>query len=129
MPISVEFLNCPHCVDSFAFDFQKLTSLTLHSRVRVRCPRCGKTVEVVTDAYSLIHGADPNGDMPSLHCHIKLRVCKSGWCARFAGNAGWSPAYTTRSSAWLSLLRVLFLRLVDEIPAEQNDLTRIGVKR
>jgi hypothetical protein len=59
MPMSVAFFNCPHCVDSFAFDFQKLKSLTLWSRVRIRCPRCGNTVEVVTNAYSVIHNADP----------------------------------------------------------------------
>jgi len=59
MPITVAFFNCPHCVDSFAFDFQKLKSLTRHSRVRVRCPDCQNVVEVVTNAYSVIHGADP----------------------------------------------------------------------
>jgi hypothetical protein len=57
--MSVALFNCPFCVDSFAFDFQKLKSLTLHSRVQVRCPGCGNTVEVVTNAYSVIHGADP----------------------------------------------------------------------
>ncbi len=59
MTMSVAFFNCPHCVDSFAFDWQKLKGLTLHSRVEVRCPGCGNTVEVVTNAYSLIHNADP----------------------------------------------------------------------
>jgi hypothetical protein len=59
MTMSIAFFNCPHCVDSFAFDFQKLTSLTLHSRVRVRCPGCQNVVEVVTNAYSVIHNADP----------------------------------------------------------------------
>ena len=59
MTITVAFFNCPHCVDSFAFDFQKLKSLTLHSRVRVRCPGCQNVVEVVTNAYSVIHNADP----------------------------------------------------------------------
>ena len=57
--MSIAFFNCPHCVDSFAFDFKKLISLTLHSRVRVRCPGCQNVVEVVTNAYSVIHGADP----------------------------------------------------------------------
>jgi hypothetical protein len=33
---------------------------TLDSRVEVRCPGCGNTVEVVTNAYSLIHNRDPN---------------------------------------------------------------------
>ena len=47
MTMSIAFFNCPHCVDSFAFDFQKLKSLTLHSRVRVRCPGCQNAVEVV----------------------------------------------------------------------------------
>ena len=37
MTMRVAFFNCPHCVDSFAFDCKKLLSLTLHSRVRVRC--------------------------------------------------------------------------------------------
>jgi endogenous inhibitor of DNA gyrase (YacG/DUF329 family) len=60
MTMSVAFFNCPHCVDSLAFDFQKLKSLMLHSRVMVRCPGCGNTVEVVTNAYSLIHNTEPN---------------------------------------------------------------------
>jgi hypothetical protein len=60
MPIMVAFFNCPHCVDSFAFDFRKLKGLTLHSRVMVRCPGCGNTVEVVTNAFSVIHNADPD---------------------------------------------------------------------
>jgi len=59
MTMSVAFFNCPHCVDSFAFDFKKLISLTLHSRVRVRCPGCQNVVEVVTNGYSVINGADP----------------------------------------------------------------------
>jgi hypothetical protein len=59
MTMSIAFFNCPHCVDSFAFDFQQLKFVTLHSRIRVRCPGCGNTVEVVTNAYSVIHGADP----------------------------------------------------------------------
>ena len=70
MTITVAFFNCPHCVDSFAFDFQKLKSLTLHSRVRVRCPGCQNVVEVVTAAYSVIHGADPEkyqwGEIPEI---------------------------------------------------------------
>jgi hypothetical protein len=53
MTITVAFFNCPHCVDSFAFDFQKLKSLTLHSRVSVRCPGCQNVAEVVTNAYAL----------------------------------------------------------------------------
>jgi len=59
MTMSIAFFNCPHCVDSFAFDWQKLKGLTLHSSVRVRCPGCQNVVEVVTNAYSVIHGADP----------------------------------------------------------------------
>ena len=59
MTISIALFNCTHCVDSYAFDWQKLKGLTLHSRVRVRCPGCGITVEVVTNAYSLFHNADP----------------------------------------------------------------------
>jgi hypothetical protein len=54
MTISVAFYNCPHCVDSFAFDFEKLKSLTLHSRVSVRCPGCQNVIEVVTNACSVI---------------------------------------------------------------------------
>jgi endogenous inhibitor of DNA gyrase (YacG/DUF329 family) len=60
MTMSIAFFNCPHCVDSFDFDFKKLKPLTLHSRVRVRCPGCQNVVEVVTNAYSVIHGADPD---------------------------------------------------------------------
>ena len=56
MTISVSFFNCPHCADSF--DFKRLTTLTLHSRVRVRSPGCQNVVEVVTNAYSLIHNVD-----------------------------------------------------------------------
>jgi hypothetical protein len=59
MTMSIAFFNCPHCVDSLAFDWQKIKSLMLHSRVRVRCPGCGNTVEVVTNAYSVIHNAEP----------------------------------------------------------------------
>jgi hypothetical protein len=59
MTMSIAFFNCPHCVDSFAFDWQRIKGLTLHSRVQVRCPGCGNTVEVVTNAYSVIHNADP----------------------------------------------------------------------
>jgi len=60
MTMSIAFFNCPRCVDSFAFDWQRIESLTFHSRVRVRCPGCGNTVEVVTNAYSLIHSCDPS---------------------------------------------------------------------
>ena len=59
MTMSIAFFNCPHCVDSFAFDCKKLISLALHSRVRVRCPGCQNVVEVVTNAYSVIQGTDP----------------------------------------------------------------------
>ena len=60
MTMSVALFNCPFCVDSFAFDFQKLKLVTLHSRVHVRCPGCQNVVEVVTNAYSVIHNADPD---------------------------------------------------------------------
>jgi hypothetical protein len=33
MTMSIAFFNCPHCIDSFGFDWQKVKSLTLHSRV------------------------------------------------------------------------------------------------
>jgi len=58
MTMSIAFFNCPHCVDSYAFDFKKLKFVTLHSRVRVRCPGCQNVIEVVTNAYSVIHNAD-----------------------------------------------------------------------
>ena len=58
--MSIAPFNCPHCIDSFAFDWQKLKELTLHSRVEVRCPGCGNIVEVVTNTYSLIHHGDPD---------------------------------------------------------------------
>jgi len=58
MTMSIAFFNCRHCIDSFAFDFQKFASLMLHSSVRVRCPGCGNTVEVVTNSYTVMHNAD-----------------------------------------------------------------------
>ena len=54
MTMSVASFNCPHCVDLFVFDWQRIRSLTLHSRARVRCPGCQNVVEVVMYGYSVI---------------------------------------------------------------------------
>ena len=59
MTVSIVLFNCGHCVDSFAFDWEKIKDLKLHSRVSVRCPACGNTVQLVTNAYELIHDSDP----------------------------------------------------------------------
>ena len=54
---SVALFNCPHCIDEFAFDYQKIAKLAYGWRVR--CSGCGNIVEVVMLAYTLIHGCDP----------------------------------------------------------------------
>lgn len=60
MTTSVALFACPHCIDEFTFDYQKIAKLTYGWRVRVRCPGCGNIVEVVMLQYTLIHGCDPN---------------------------------------------------------------------
>ncbi|SRR6266566_3927262 len=60
MTMSIALFDCPHCVDEFAFDYQKIAKLTYGWRVRVRCPGCGNVVEVVMLAYTLIHNCDPD---------------------------------------------------------------------
>jgi hypothetical protein len=57
--MSVALFGCPHCVEEFAFNYQKIAKLNYGWRVRVRCPGCGNIVEVMMLAYSLIHNADP----------------------------------------------------------------------
>ena len=59
MAMSVALFDCPHCIDEFAFDFQRIAKLTYGWCVRVRCPGYGNIVEVVMLAYTLIHGCDP----------------------------------------------------------------------
>ena len=56
---SIALFDCPHCIDEFGFDYQKIAKLSYGWRVRVRCPGCGNIVEVVMLAYTLIHGCDP----------------------------------------------------------------------
>lgn len=36
--ISVALFDCPHCVDEFAFDYQRIAKLTYGWQVRVGCP-------------------------------------------------------------------------------------------
>lgn len=45
--ISVALFACPHCIDEFAFDWQRIRNLAYGWRVRVRCQGCGNIVEVV----------------------------------------------------------------------------------
>jgi len=59
MTTDVALFACPHCIDEFRFDYQKIAKLTYGWRVRVRCYGCGNTVEVVMLNYTLIHGCDP----------------------------------------------------------------------
>lgn len=58
MTMSVALFDCPHCIDEFAFDYQKIAKLIYGWRVRVRCPGCGNVVEVIMLNYTLIHGCD-----------------------------------------------------------------------
>ena len=60
MTMSVALFDCPHCVDEFAFDYQRIAKLNYGYRVRVRCPGCGNVVEVIMLNYTLIHGGDPD---------------------------------------------------------------------
>ena len=60
MTTDVALFACPHCIDEFRFDYQKIAKLTYGWRVRVRCYGCGNTVEVVMLNYTLIHGCDPD---------------------------------------------------------------------
>lgn len=59
MTTSIALFDCPHCIDEFSFDYQKIAKLAYGRRVRVRCPGCGNIVEVVMLAYTLIHNCDP----------------------------------------------------------------------
>jgi predicted RNA-binding Zn-ribbon protein involved in translation (DUF1610 family) len=56
---SVALFACPHCVDNFAFDWQKVRNLAARWRVMVRCPGCGNVIEVVMRGYQVIHNCDP----------------------------------------------------------------------
>ncbi len=59
MTMSIALFDCPHCVDEFAFDWEKVRNLAVGWRVMVRCPGCGNVVQVVMLAYQLIHNCDP----------------------------------------------------------------------
>ncbi len=59
MTMSVAFFDCPHCIDEFAFDYDRIKNLGVGWRVMVRCPGCGNLVEVVMLAYQVIHNCDP----------------------------------------------------------------------
>ncbi len=56
---SVALFDCPHCIDDFAFDYEKIRNLAFRWRVTVRCPRCGNVIEVVIRGYQVIHNCDP----------------------------------------------------------------------
>ena len=60
MTTSIALFDCHHCIDEFAFDYQKIAKLAYGWRVCVRCPGCGNIVEVVMLAYTLIHNCDPD---------------------------------------------------------------------
>jgi len=64
MTMSIALFDCPHCIDEFRFDYQKIGKLNYGWRVRVRCPGCGNVVEVVMLNYTLVHGCDPNKYKP-----------------------------------------------------------------
>lgn len=44
--ISVALFACPHCIDEYAFDYQRIAKLNHGWRVRVGCPGCGNIVTV-----------------------------------------------------------------------------------
>ncbi len=56
---SVALFDCPHCVDDFAFDYERIKNLGFRRRVMVRCPGCGNVIEVVMKGYQVIHNCDP----------------------------------------------------------------------
>ena len=57
---SVALFDCPHCIDEFRSDYQKIAQLTYGWRVRVRYPGCRNVIEVVMLAHTVIHGCDPD---------------------------------------------------------------------
>ena len=57
--ISVALFACPHCIDEFAFDWQRIRDLAYGWRVRVRCPGCGNIVGVMLQGYTVINHCDP----------------------------------------------------------------------
>jgi hypothetical protein len=59
MTISIAFFDCRHCVDEFAFDWEKIRNLASCWRVTVRCPGCGNSVVIAMQGYTLIHNCDP----------------------------------------------------------------------
>jgi len=56
---SVALFDCPHCIDNFAFDYEKIRNLAFRWRVMVRCPECGNVIEVVMRGYQVIRNCDP----------------------------------------------------------------------
>ena len=64
MTMIIALFDCPHCIDEFRFDYQRIAKLTYGCRVLGRCPGCGNIVEVVMLAYTLIHGCDPDKYKP-----------------------------------------------------------------
>lgn len=45
MTTSIVLFDCPHCINEFAFDYQRIAKLTYGWRVRVRCLSCGNIVQ------------------------------------------------------------------------------------
>lgn len=45
MTTSIALFDCPHCINEFAFDYQRIAKLTYGWRVRVRCLSCGNIVQ------------------------------------------------------------------------------------
>jgi len=78
MTTSVALSDCPHCIDEFVFDYQKIAKLTYGWRVRVLCPGCGNIVEVVMLAYTLIHNCDSNKYRPGEIVEILPPDSKAG---------------------------------------------------
>src|SRR6266568_9475887 len=56
---SIVLFDCPHCIDNFAFDWQRIRNLAVGWRVMVHCPGCGNVIEVVMRGYEVIHNCDP----------------------------------------------------------------------
>ncbi len=57
---SITLFDCPHCIDDFAFDYEKIRNLGFRWRVMVRCPECENVIEVVMRGYQVIHNCDPS---------------------------------------------------------------------
>ena len=59
MTTSIALFDCPHCVDEFAFVYDRIKNLGVGWRVTVRCPGCGNVLEIVMQGFQVIHNCDP----------------------------------------------------------------------